>query len=130
MREKSNLLIARVPKDILIVAILILSSVASFGLGILAARGGGNVDEALRIEEVPMTTGFPTVSSQTAAAGIAAEPTMSAGGQYLASKSGTKYHLPWCAGAKSISEKNKIWLASKVAAEAAGYTPAANCKGI
>lgn len=51
-------------------------------------------------------------------------------GAYVASKSGTKYHLPWCSGAKRIKEENKIWFASKEEAEAKGYTPAANCKGI
>ena len=131
MREKGKLLVARVPSDVLVVAILILSSVASFGLGVLAARDEGEgQQEALQIEEVPMTTGFSTASSQAAAAGGATELAMPAGGQYVASKSGAKYHLPWCAGAKSISEKNKIWFASKEEAEAAGYTPAANCKGI
>ena len=51
-------------------------------------------------------------------------------GQYVASKNGTKYHLPWCSGAKRIGEANKIWFATKEAAEKAGYTPAANCRGI
>ncbi|QQR65143.1 hypothetical protein IPH92_00995 [Candidatus Kaiserbacteria bacterium] len=49
---------------------------------------------------------------------------------YVASKSGTKYHLPWCPGAKQIKDENKVWFATKTDAEKAGYTPAANCKGI
>lgn len=49
---------------------------------------------------------------------------------YVASKNGTKYHLPWCAGAKQIKEENKITFASKEEAQKAGYTPASNCKGI
>ena len=49
---------------------------------------------------------------------------------YVASKSGTKYHLPWCSGARRIKEENKVWFATKEEAEAAGYTPAANCKGL
>jgi hypothetical protein len=51
-------------------------------------------------------------------------------GGYVASKNGTKYHLPWCGSAKQIKEENKIWFATKAEAEAAGYTPASNCKGI
>jgi hypothetical protein len=51
-------------------------------------------------------------------------------GAYVASKSGTKYHLPWCTGAKQIKESNKIWFETKEEAERAGYTPASNCKGI
>lgn len=51
-------------------------------------------------------------------------------GAYVASKNGSKYHLPWCPGVKQMKEENKVWFASKEEAEAAGYTPAANCKGI
>jgi len=51
-------------------------------------------------------------------------------GQVVASKNGTKYHYPWCAGAKQISEKNKITFDSIEKARAAGYTPATNCKGL
>jgi len=45
----------------------------------------------------------------------------------VASKSGTRYHLPSCPGAKQIKESNKISFASTEQARAAGYTPAANC---
>ncbi|HEY4480366.1 MAG TPA: hypothetical protein VJB58_02770 [Candidatus Paceibacterota bacterium] len=48
----------------------------------------------------------------------------------VASKNGTKYHYPWCAGAKQITEKNKITFNSIEEARAKGYTPAANCKGL
>lgn len=51
-------------------------------------------------------------------------------GQVVASKSGTKYHLPTCPGAKQIKEANKIIFDSVAAAEAAGYKPAANCPGL
>lgn len=53
-----------------------------------------------------------------------------AGGLLVASKSGTKYHFPWCSGAKSISGTNKIWFSSEEEARAAGYQPASNCKGL
>lgn len=49
---------------------------------------------------------------------------------YVASKSGTKYHLPWCPGAKQIKNSNKIYFKTKEEAEKAGYGPASNCKGI
>lgn len=51
-------------------------------------------------------------------------------GIYVASKNGTKYHLPSCSGAKRIKEENKIWFNSKQEAVQAGYEPAKNCKGI
>jgi methylphosphotriester-DNA--protein-cysteine methyltransferase len=48
----------------------------------------------------------------------------------VASKTGKKYHLPWCTGAKNIPENNKIWFNSIDEAKKAGYTPALNCKGL
>lgn len=51
-------------------------------------------------------------------------------GKYVGSKSGKRYHLPSCPGAKRIKEENKVWFESKEAAEKAGYSPAANCQGI
>lgn len=70
------------------------------------------------VENQKVEGGGDTVSSETSEKG------------YVASKNGTKYHLPWCSGAKRIKEENKVWFATKEEAEAAGYTPAANCKGI
>ncbi|MSU56037.1 MAG: hypothetical protein EXS51_01885 [Candidatus Taylorbacteria bacterium] len=52
------------------------------------------------------------------------------GGQYVASKGGTKYYFPWCGSAARISEANKIWFNSVEEARKAGYTPASNCKGL
>jgi hypothetical protein len=40
------------------------------------------------------------------------------------------YHLPWCPGARKLSEKNKVVFNSKDLAEKAGYRPASNCKGL
>jgi len=48
----------------------------------------------------------------------------------VASKNGTKYHLPTCPGAKQISPANLISFSSIVAARAAGLTPASNCPGL
>jgi hypothetical protein len=51
-------------------------------------------------------------------------------GQVVASKNGSKYHYPWCSGAKQISENNLIVFNSIEEARAKGYTPASNCKGL
>jgi hypothetical protein len=48
----------------------------------------------------------------------------------VASRSGTKYHLPTCPGAKQIKETNKIVFSSTAEAKAAGYSAAANCEGL
>lgn len=50
--------------------------------------------------------------------------------EVVASKKGATYHLPWCSGAKSIKEDNRITFESPAAAKAAGYRPAGNCKGL
>ncbi len=91
-------------------AILVLASVFSFGLGYLAGRDAGRIGDSVMFEEPLSTTATE--------------------GQVLASKNGTKYYLPWCAGADRIPDANKVWFASSDAAAEAGYTPAANCAGL
>ena len=51
-------------------------------------------------------------------------------GKYVASKSGTAYHFPWCPGALRIKEENKVWFDTKEEAEKRGYKPAGNCQGL
>jgi hypothetical protein len=51
-------------------------------------------------------------------------------GRVVASKNGTKYYLPDCAGASRISDANKVWFVSADVAVKAGYELAANCKGL
>lgn len=52
------------------------------------------------------------------------------GGLVVASRGGSSYHFPWCAGADSILERNKLWFSSEEDARRAGYAPARNCKGL
>lgn len=109
--------IGSVSKDILFVVALVLSSTASFGLGVLAGREG--IPGEVRIEQ------------QEAAVIVVLEPEpLPSGGQYVGSKSGTKYYLPWCGTAKRIKDENKVWFATKEDAEKAGYEPGKNCKGL
>lgn len=75
------------------------------------------------------------LDANQAATVIASETNISKTGfdastQVVGSKSGTKYHLPTCPGAKQISDKNKITFNSIEEARAKGYTPATNCKGL
>ena len=112
----------------MLVSILVLVALLSFGLGRLSViyGGGGGIEIV-----------YPE-STQNAAVLLASEtdqapelpPPPEGGGGYVASKTGAKYHLPWCSGARSIKEENKIYFQTKEEAESAGYTPAGNCKGI
>jgi len=121
-----EILQSRKAKDVLLVAVVLLLALCSFGLGRLSvpersqavALFGpqGDAAEALvtvhgSIQDTEHVTGTAT-------------------GEYVASKNGTAYHLPWCGGAARIKEENKVWFATKTEAEAAGYKPAANCKGL
>lgn len=51
-------------------------------------------------------------------------------GQVVGSKQGSKYHFPWCSGAKRIKAENLVTFATIEEAKAAGYEPAANCEGL
>lgn len=129
----------RVPSSWLLAGIVLLSSSASFGLGILEGREMGNRSD-LSITELGTTTPpadmapIAPVRTMAAAAAAVVPPSapaaLPAGGQYVASKNGTKYYLPWCGSVKNIKEENKVWFATKADAEKAGYAPASNCKGL
>ena len=109
-REKCKTFLVRIPRDILILSILVLASAFSFGLGYLAG-----LDAAEESEEWLKTSAGAATSSE---------------GAVVASKSGMKYYLPWCSGVERISDSNKVWFSSAEAARAVGYTPASNCDGL
>ncbi|OGD67429.1 hypothetical protein A2442_02900 [Candidatus Campbellbacteria bacterium RIFOXYC2_FULL_35_25] len=101
-------------QDVFLVFTIILVASASFGLGRLS-----------KITE----NDFPLQINNIASVSEVIESN-EVKGNYVVSKNGSKYHLPWCSGAQRISETNKIWFETKEEAENKGYTPAANCKGI
>ncbi len=120
--------LSKVPEGTLTILVVVLASSGCFGLGILAGRE--MKDEGIQVEQLPLSKELPAASVQALSVAPEVPLALPAGGQYVGSKKGTKYHLPWCPGAKTMNEANKIWFESKEAAEAAGYTPAGNCKGI
>ena len=129
VREKCKSILARLrdpsaklPRDVLTLAILIFASSLSFGFGYLAGRDAGEGSRDLPIQFSSLD---PLEAAPAAAAAAAADP-----GQVVASKNGTKYYLPSCSGVSRISEANKVWFPSAAAARAQGYEPAANCKGL
>ncbi len=87
-------------------------------------------------QSLPSLTAAPSVRLQTATpiTTVASVPlpstTTNLTATYVASKSGTKYHLHTCPGASQIKEENKIFFATAVEAEAAGYSKASNCPGL
>jgi len=117
--------------EIIIATLIVFVSVSSFFLGRLSMSEKtlktqdiaqiSTVTEALPANEVRLEEQKPKETTATH---------LKTTGAYVASKSGTKYHLPWCGSAKQIKEENKVWFDTKEEAERAGYTPASNCKGI
>lgn len=144
MRETSNKALSGIPKDVLVVLVVLLASSASFGLGYLTGRGGGAAapDKGFWIEDVSTTSAATLPAAAVRAPAVrAASPApikvvspgtvvTPAAGKYMASKNGTRYYLPTCSGAKRIKEENRVWFATVEDAQAAGLTPAANCPGL
>ncbi len=100
---------------------------ASLSLGLWQLVASRASHEPLVIENVPEQTNNLAGVSSGASAGAGESRAL---GQYVASKNGSKYYLPSCAGANRIKEENKIWFASVDEAKSRGYEPAANCKGL
>jgi len=110
--------------------VIILIAIIAFSLG----RVSGLQEKR---EPVRVYTSLPNPSpklgegsSATLGTGEVKGASTDSSGQVVASKNGTKYHYPWCAGAKQISAKNLITFNSIEEARAKGYTPASNCKGL
>lgn len=113
------------PKDIFILLLILLVGMGSFGLGRLSALEERKKTD-LRIVQLPATASLGVEDGQVSMR----ETSTPVRGIYVGSRSGTTYHLPWCTGAKRIREENQVWFSSKADAEARGYKPAANCKGV
>lgn len=116
--------------------VIVLIAVIAFSLGRIS--GMDEKREPVRVLDNAFTQTSPPNPSPNLGEGSSASSVLgevkgsstSSSGVVVASKNGTKYHYPWCAGAKQISEKNKISFNSIEEARAAGYTPASNCKGL
>ncbi|HEY4511663.1 MAG TPA: hypothetical protein VJH55_02370 [Candidatus Paceibacterota bacterium] len=136
--------------ELYIPLIIILVAFCSFGLGRLSTIHNTKPpiileNNALETESAnkpsPIVLGGETSKNQksspqtasTASLGSSAPKSAAAtseSGSVVASKNGKKYHFPFCAGARTISPTNLITFASIEEARTAGYTPAANCKGL
>lgn len=120
-----ELLRSRNTREYTIILILILLGAVSFGLGRLSATETSSIPITLCTSETK-----ESVAKTQEASVIAVPALVQATGQYVGSKNGTVYHLPWCSGAQRIREENMVWFATKEDAEQAGYRPASNCKGL
>ena len=117
-------------RDIYLAFLIFLAGFGGFGLGRLSALGipkepisitnsSGDILEATTLPATDIQ------NPQTTPNKAENYP-----GKYIASKSGTAYHYPWCPGALKIKEENKVWFQTLEDAEKAGYKPAGNCPGL
>ncbi len=122
---KIKALLASSKEEVLTSLIIISVGFASYGLGKLSVS---QVQDA----QIDIVKASPVRLSPSKQSPSTTVPTQTANATsvVVASKSGKKYHFPWCAGAKQIAEKNKITFNSTEEARRAGYTPASNCKGL
>lgn len=117
--------------DVYISLVIVLVGLAGFGLGRLSKvydeRPPVRIEEAFPEASMGAGEGGPALSEVE---GSVLPASVQESGSLVGSKNSNKYHFPWCSGAQSISEANKIWFASREEAEGAGYIPAKNCKGL
>ena len=93
--------------------VILLLSVTAFGLGRLSV-----LEEA----RAPVSITMAPVESNPLG--------LSPGGLYVASKTGSVYYYPWCAGGQTIAPDAKVWFKTVDDARAGGYAPAKSCKGL
>jgi hypothetical protein len=111
--DKIKHLYTNVPIEVVFMIFVILVGFSSFGLGRLSVMTSQQDDVKLTYN----TT-------------INMLPVNDIDGVVVASRQGTKYHYPWCSGARRISNKNKVWYKSIEDAKKTGKSPAGNCKGL
>lgn len=128
MREKFKSIMEN--DQLFYAGVVLLVAISSFGLGrssVSQVPGGG--EAAVVISSVGDTKSL--VSEKIVPVTEKAQTTfLSENTAVVASKSGSKYHLPTCPGAAQIKPENRLSFDSIAAAQAAGYTSAANCPGL
>ena len=114
-------------KDVFMVLVIILVAFASFGLGRVSKMENNQIP--VKIEQQASIIQAQNVLN-SAQNGEIKGALLANDKMYVVSKNGSKYHFPWCSGAKRMKESNKIWFATAEEARAVGYEPAGNCKGL
>ena len=125
-------------KNIITIAIIILVGTGSYGLGRLSMIESSREpiriikNEIREVEVSNISTDAVIESSvnKNNTASVVSGLNKIEANMLVGSKTGTKYHFPWCSGAQRIKNENKVWFGTPEEARKAGYTPAANCKGL
>lgn len=133
LAQKGKHMLASVPSHVLYVLVVLITAVLAFSLGLLAGKDLERGRIELQMTTFPMEevkSVGPSVEASVSKALPENKVLPKEGGGYVASKSGTRYYLPWCSGVARIKEENKVWFQTKEEAESRGLTPAKNCEGM
>lgn len=113
-------------KDLMVIIIVILVGLASFGLGRLSVpRDGQGIKIEYPAGQISQTAS--TISSINLS-GATHLSNISTGKNYFASSRGKKYYGIDCEAGKSIKKDNRIYFATPSEAEASGFTLSSSCK--
>lgn len=120
-----------------LILVLVIASIF-FALGRISALEGNRTPIKIEYPNANQSASVIQASSPRATLGEDQITPMSSvggsvvevSGEVVASKNGTKYYFPWCGSAKNIKPENMVKFVSVELARKAGYTAAANCKGL
>lgn len=106
-------------KDVLIVIIIILVGLGSFGLGRLSKKAK---NESLRVE---YTANEANIIKSTNKPQNNLEQSRKT---FFASNRGSKYYSISCSGGKTIKQENRVYFNTREEAEIAGYELSSSCR--
>ena len=106
-------------KDVLIVIIVILVGLGSFGLGRLSKKAQ---NEGLRVEYT--NEGASVINSLNTSENDLKQTSNA----FFASSKGTKYYSVTCSAGKTIKQENRIYFNTREEAEGAGYELSSSCR--
>ncbi len=107
-------------KDILIISIIILVGLGSFGLGRLSKQ---DPKESLKIKYRG-----EDIANEANTSNLLKSPQTSQSGAFFASSKGSKYYSLGCSAGNTIKTENKVYFDTREEAEAGGYTFSTSCR--
>lgn len=113
-------------KNVLTVMLIVLVGLGSFELGRLSKMSQST---EIKIQYPDKVTSQPAnVISSTVTTSPVAPKTTITGKSFFASNRGSKYYSLSCGAGKTIKKENRIYFASALEAENAGYVLSSGCK--
>ena len=102
----------KIKDDLYIVILIILVGTASFGLGKISSYEKNKTPISILKTKESMLSTVSSARLDLGGNSSTNDGLPAQAGVVVASKSGTKYYYPWCAGVSKIKEENKVWFNS------------------